>query len=270
MKLTLTDGLSFQRLVPDDAEEIIFTDQKAPEGVKVIDLSYDDECNGCVGWYTDDKKYFVSSQIEGVKISAHENCDLMFAYKSELVNIDFSNLDTSDMETARKMFLGDSKIEVLNLSFDTTRTYDMTDIFAGCKSLKAVDISTFDFREARDHEEAIWKDWCEENNWKEKNVSLKPKKLSRIFGGPEPFMATVRIDQSDSLLYNELRDNYIPKEHIKPVAVKKERKPKPNIAFDRYKRDSSKSRMERMAQKNIESKDNRKGKNVQIKNIVEL
>ena len=118
-------------------------------------------------WYADRSQILSVSFGAGVK---PESMAGWFSGLSNLVNIDFSNLDTSVVTSMQRvfsecgslvklnlssfdthnvtcmsgMFSGCASVKDLNLtSFDTSNVNDMSDMFAGSSSLKTVDVSKF-------------------------------------------------------------------------------------------------------------------------------
>ena len=69
----------------------------------------------------------------------------MFSECNSLESLDLSNLNTSFVSTMSNLFSGCSSIKSLDLSsFDTSLTTDMSGMFNGCYSLIYLDISNFD------------------------------------------------------------------------------------------------------------------------------
>lgn len=76
--------------------EMKFTDEVAPKGVELTDLS-DDGDGSVVGWLENDGVYKVSTQIEGQKVIFNMNSSFMFSWYKNLKLIDFSMVDTSQV-----------------------------------------------------------------------------------------------------------------------------------------------------------------------------
>ena len=69
----------------------------------------------------------------------------MFCECSEVVSIDLSGLDTSEVADMRSMFSGCSSLTSLDLtSLDTSSVTDMSGMFRGCSSLASLDLSSLD------------------------------------------------------------------------------------------------------------------------------
>ncbi len=79
---------------------------------------------------------------EGVEI---ENCDSMFAYYSNCVDIDISNLYTSKVKVFASMFTWDTNLRKINMeNIDTSNATSMYSMFNKCTSLTQLDVSKFD------------------------------------------------------------------------------------------------------------------------------
>ncbi len=73
------------------------------------------------------------------------NMSFIFYGCSNLKNLDLSNFDTSSVTDMWSMFYGCSNLENLDLSnFDTSSVTDMWSMFYGCSSLCSLDVSGFD------------------------------------------------------------------------------------------------------------------------------
>ena len=145
---TLIDGSSFRNLVPSETTAIIFTANKAPEGVKITDVSAAKD-KGIVAWL-DGTTWYVSSQSTSKTIEFAENCLGMFActYNNQPTgfSVQFNTtIDTSNVKNMEIMFANNKTIETVDLSqFNTSSVTRMEDMFASCTNLKQIDISNFD------------------------------------------------------------------------------------------------------------------------------
>ena len=73
-----------------------------------------------------------------------ENCDSMFMYRNNIIEIDLSKFDTSSVTTMKYLFLGCSLLESINFSnFNTSNVTECCSMFNGCSSLKSLDLSSF-------------------------------------------------------------------------------------------------------------------------------
>ena len=74
------------------------------------------------------------------------NTSRWFYYLKSLKNIEgFEHLNTSQVTNMREMFSGCSSLTALDLSsFDTSRVWTMDSMFRGCSSLTSLDLSNFD------------------------------------------------------------------------------------------------------------------------------
>ena len=138
----LQNGDDFNSLIPDDARTVYFTDEIMPETASLIDVDNDGDC-GVVAWM-DGTVMKVSSQISDVSVIANQNCKNMFNKKTNLSEIYFDNIDTSNTTNIQSMFYGCSGLQKLDLaSFNTSKVIYMNSAFANCNQLKQVNIKSF-------------------------------------------------------------------------------------------------------------------------------
>ena len=158
---TLEFGLKFQNHIPDNATSVVFTDEEAPDGATLTDVS--EKKNGAVVGWLEGTTWKVSSQKAGQKIQFNKDCYGMFKcsdsryvytfingkfYYPKNINITsilFSDfIDTSKTTDMRHMF-ADYKGSELDVShFDTSNVTHMSSMFSSCKSLTSLDVSHFD------------------------------------------------------------------------------------------------------------------------------
>ena len=78
------------------------------------------------------------------KFMANEDCSIMFDDKGILLEIDFTNVDTSNVTEMAAMFRFCKSLTSLNLSgFNTTNVTNMTYMFSHCSALTSLDVSGF-------------------------------------------------------------------------------------------------------------------------------
>ena len=182
-KKVLIKGKDFNDAIPANTKTIIFTDEVAPAGTSLRDLSVEQD-GSIVGW-KDDSTYKISSQEKNVKITANKDCsgmfwwhytgtplyyvetiDLtnldtsittnmsdMFSYSAHLKNIIFSDgFKTSKVTNMSNMFSYCESLEEINFpsTFDTANVKTMRQMFAGCKNLKTIDVSNFNTNKTED------------------------------------------------------------------------------------------------------------------------
>jgi len=76
--------------------------------------------------------------------------DKMFMDIETLVEIDFSNFDSSSVTSMKAMFLNCKNLQYINFDkFDTSSVNNMTSMFEGCSSLKALNLSSFNTEKVR-------------------------------------------------------------------------------------------------------------------------
>ena len=164
----LITGEDINSKIPSEATTVIFTDEKAPKGVTTTDLTVAKD-GDVVGWLDgttwkistqDSKKYitfntassFMFNGLMNIKEIQFNNVDtsnvmymeLMFRDCSSLTFLDLSSFDTSSVADMQAMFYGCTNLTSLNLSsFDTSNVRDMGNMFYGCSSMTSLDLSSF-------------------------------------------------------------------------------------------------------------------------------
>ena len=140
---TLETGKEFNKHIPNSAQTIQFTDEEAPDGVALTDLS--EKKNGAVVGWLEGTTWKVSSQKAGQNIQFNKDCNDMFSLCKSLTTLDASQVDTSKVTDMHGMFYGCSSLTTLDLShFDTSNVTDMNYMFYMCSNLTALDVSHFD------------------------------------------------------------------------------------------------------------------------------
>lgn len=141
----------FAYAIPEQATAVIFTDEVAPEGVATTDLTVAKD-GDVVGWL-DGTTWKVSTQDPNKVVNFNENSGEMFENKRNLTNIDFNNVDTSNVTNMNCMFNQCYKLTSLNLSnFDTSKVTDMHGMFSNCQSLTNLDLKNFNTSNVTDME----------------------------------------------------------------------------------------------------------------------
>ena len=139
----------FAYAIPEQATAVIFTDEVAPEGVATTDLTVAKD-GDVVGWL-DGTTWKVSTQDPNKVVNFNENSGEMFENKRNLTNIDFNNVDTSNVTNMNCMFNQCYKLTSLNLSnFDTSNVTDMRAMFGYCFELTSLNLSNFDTSKVTD------------------------------------------------------------------------------------------------------------------------
>lgn len=115
MKYQLIKGKDFNYNVTYNGtdgivQQIIFTDEKTPKGVKLKDLSNDRD-GSVVGWMEANGIYKVSTQEKGQKVIFNGDCKKMFADFMQLKEIDFSMIDTTHVTDMSGMFTECEELE---------------------------------------------------------------------------------------------------------------------------------------------------------------
>ena len=149
---TLEIGNEFRQHIPDLAQTIQFTDEEAPEGAVLTDVS--EKKNGSVVAWMDDTSHicYISTQREGKKVQFNKDCSYMFYNNLNLTTLlGVSHFDTSKVTDMEFMFYNCSHLTALDLSsFDTSKVTDMHAMFNYCSRLTALDLSSFDTSKVTD------------------------------------------------------------------------------------------------------------------------
>ena len=91
--------------------------------------------------------YNLTEEENIIKITFNEtitNCNVMFYNLTNIIKINFSNFDSSQVIKLDNMFYNCSNLISLDLSnFNTSSVVYMNDIFHGCSSLVSLDLSNF-------------------------------------------------------------------------------------------------------------------------------
>ena len=143
MTFVLKKGSDFNKLIPSTATSVVFSDEVMPASATLIDVDADSD-KGIVAWM-DGTTMVVSSQLPNQKIIAAENCYSMFSSKSNLISIDFGNLDTSNVNIMSYMFNNCSELTTLDLSpLDTQNVINMSNMFHSCSGFTSIGLSSLD------------------------------------------------------------------------------------------------------------------------------
>ena len=86
-----------------------------------------------------------------------QDADAIFQYYSNLVNLDLSGFDASNVASMVYMFHGCIKLEKLDLnSFDTSNVTNMSSMFYDCSGLTGLNLSSFDTSNVTDMSEMFY------------------------------------------------------------------------------------------------------------------
>ena len=139
---SLITGYEFNNKIPSEATSVAFTDEVAPEGASTTDLTVAKD-GGVVGWL-DGTTWKVSTQDSSKVVNFNEVSGYMFFNKDDLTNIDFNNVDTSNVTNMAEMFYR-TKLTSLDLSnFNTSKVTNMERMFGFFPNLTSLDLSNFD------------------------------------------------------------------------------------------------------------------------------
>lgn len=95
-------------------------------------------------WYNaaDQSVYYY---VESNTIFLNQNSKMMFQWFTGIESLDFSHIDTSEVDTMHGMFYWMQNLKTINLgNFDTSKVTDMTAMFGCTFSLTELDLSNFD------------------------------------------------------------------------------------------------------------------------------
>lgn len=135
----LVNGSEFKSTIPSTATDVVFTDEKAPDGVTVTDVSAAKD--GKIVSWLDGTTYKVSTQRAGKIIFGNADCSSMFSSKSNLVSINFKNFYTSNVTNMESMFNWCKGLTTLDVSnFDTSKVKNMRVMFNNCTNLTSLDL----------------------------------------------------------------------------------------------------------------------------------
>ncbi|MBR3133179.1 MAG: BspA family leucine-rich repeat surface protein, partial [Clostridia bacterium] len=138
----LQQGPALMNNISSSVRKVVFTDQSSPSGVTLTDVSANQ--NGSVMAWTSGTTMYISTRTSGRKVIANAVSDAMFASKSNLTEIDLSNLDTSNATSMNSMFGGCSGLTSLDLSgFNTANVTNMGSMFGSCSGLTELDLTKF-------------------------------------------------------------------------------------------------------------------------------
>ena len=139
----LKTGSGFNKLIPSTATSVVFTDEIMPISATLIDVDEDGD-RGVVAWM-DGTVMKVSTQTPRKQVIAATDCQAMFKNKSNLISIDFSNLDTGNVTDMHSMFASCSGLTNLDLThLNTSNVTDMSYMFDGCSGLTNLDLTSLD------------------------------------------------------------------------------------------------------------------------------
>ena len=145
----LKKGSDFNKLISSTATSVIFTDETMPTSAALIDADADGD-EGVVAWM-DGTVMKVSTQTPGRQVIADTDCQKMFASKSNLISIDFNNLNTSNVTDMRYMLYNCSGLTNLDLThLDTSKVTDMSFMFGYCSGLTNLDLASLDTSKVTD------------------------------------------------------------------------------------------------------------------------
>ena len=88
-----------------------------------------------------------NNKINNVTLEYNEiinKFDKMFQNLNSIIEVDLSNIDTSEVTSMKAMFINCANLRYINLkNFDTSSVDNMSQMFEGCNSLTSLDLSSF-------------------------------------------------------------------------------------------------------------------------------
>ena len=111
---------------------------------------------------TNDNKFTVSGDENTIKIICNEqftNCDSIFENFPNIIELDFTYFDSSQVTSMRSMFLNSNNIKKITFpnNFDTSKVTCMHHMFAGCILLESLDLSSFNTEEVTNMDYMFYK-----------------------------------------------------------------------------------------------------------------
>ena len=129
---------------------VVFLDHKPENGIVSTATSVSSDGSIVAGPASDNSGIMYIWADKGGKIKAPSDCSELFnGYNSEymqknIISIDCSALDTSEVVNMKLMFSNLKALTSLNVSgFDTSNVTDMTAMFFTCNNLAELDLSSF-------------------------------------------------------------------------------------------------------------------------------
>ena len=134
--------------------------EEIPENAVRMDAEYSnpDAKSKIYGWLKDGTMYYWTN-ADTTRLP--DESRFLFSELSNVIEIDLSGIDTSDMKDMSFMFSCCPRLKSLDLSsFDTSKVTDMSDMFSNCYSLTSLDLSRFDTSNVTNMEHMFWN--CQE------------------------------------------------------------------------------------------------------------
>lgn len=190
----LVDGPTFNSFIPNSATSVVFTDEVAPmgqvatasNGISVASIELTDvseEGNGSIVAWSEGNTYKVSTQKSGTRIKANEDCQEMFANKTNLTTVDLSNLDTSSVTTMKKMFNKCTNLSNIEGELKTNNVTDMYAMFQNCTNLETLNVSNWNISKVEDMSGTFYRcsnlKTLDVKNWNTSSVTS----MDRTFSG---------------------------------------------------------------------------------------
>lgn len=176
----LIDGEAFNKLIPNDATSITFSNQSIPneklKGAKLVSvpnsfeevyLWKNDSTESLAsrlgkfltGKSGDTNRYYVSPKNKGVTIYGNSSLHNMFRGKNKLIEIHFENFNTSKVTDMRNVFYDCKALKSLDLSdWDTSNVTNMGGMFVGCL-FNSIDLSNFNTNKVTNMSSMF--SWCD-------------------------------------------------------------------------------------------------------------
>ena len=135
----LNDGLTIDLKINKNGKVRVINSMYAPDKVYLNDTNITIDQTGLI--------YLENEGINNVTLEWDEkltSCDRLFTETEGIIEIDFSNFDTSLVTSMKSMFMNCIDLEVIYFNnIETSLVKNMTSMFEGCSSLKSLDLSNF-------------------------------------------------------------------------------------------------------------------------------
>ena len=139
---TLVNGVSQSNI-----EKYVYNLEKE---TNIITMRWNYQLTDCTGMFYN-LKNIISIDLSNFDSSQVTSFDCMFLSCTSLKSINLNNINTSSVQNMLAMFEICSSLETLNLSsFDTSKVTTMKWMFYECSLLKSLDLSNFDTLELKE------------------------------------------------------------------------------------------------------------------------
>ena len=109
-----------------------------------VTIKFNKNINSCKSMF-DGLENIIEIDLSNLDISQVTTMENMFNNCKNIIKIDFGNINTSLVTSMKYMFRECNSLTFINVSkFNTSKVETMEDMFSLCRKLKAIDVSSFD------------------------------------------------------------------------------------------------------------------------------